>query len=115
LKEIRISDNPNCVWTGEMVFSALDAPRPIRGLRAAVGKEDEICDVVGVEPGGRWTEAFVQKVADSGEGTAWLIYGGEWGIRLRPGSRGAEAWSFKNPAQWGEPYKVYGSIDDVVF
>ena len=113
--EIRIDPNPNCGWSGQVVFSDLDAPRRISAIRADAGGGDELCDIVGVETGGAWAPARALKVADSGEGTAVLIYGGPWGIRLRPRRCAAEPWDLADRRQWGEPYKVYGSSDDIVW
>ena len=112
---VNVPENPNCAASGEIVFDDLDAARPIVAIMAAPVREDEICDVVGVGPGGRWTVAFACKVADSGEGTAWLISGGEWGIRLRRRALAHEPWDLKNPRQWGESHKLYGSVSDIVF
>lgn len=113
---VDVGTNPNCAGTGgEMVFSALGEPRRLAAIRATVDGRDALCDIVGVGEGGRWESAYAVKVADSGEGTAFLIFGGAWGIRLRPRGSAAEPWSFESSRQWGEAYKVYGSADDLVF
>ena len=71
--------------------------------------------MVAVDAKGGFGTAYARKINDSGEGIAYLIYGGEWGIRLRPQSLRDEPWDFKNPHQWGEPYKVYGRKEDLIF
>jgi hypothetical protein len=42
-------------------------------------------------------------VQDSGDGSCYLVFGDEWGLRLReedaPG-----LWDLQNPGQWGLPF-----------
>jgi hypothetical protein len=65
-------------------------------------------DVTGVDEGGAFIPAQVIRVDDSSDGTAWLVYGGLWGLRLKkPGS--AEAWSLEDKNQWGLPFLVLDS------
>ena len=104
--QIQIPNNPNCLSHDQIVFSELGPARPIRAILA---------EVAGVEPGPRWTQAYAVKIADSGEGTAFLITGGSWGIRLRPEAHAAGGWDLSDRTQWGEPYKIYGSADDIFF
>ena len=89
----------------------------------------------------RWVPASVQKITDSGSGVAWCLYGGRWGLRFQPveagprlplaetgprpsGPRlplmdaaprpsGQPVWRLDDPAQWGEPYKIYGDPRDL--
>ena len=110
---ISVEDNPNCIGSGEIVFSPMEAPRAIRGLIAAGMKGDEPFDITGVDADGKWIQAYAQKVADSGDGQAYLIYGGAWGIRLRARAAG-EPWDFLNPRQTGESHKLYGSFNDIL-
>jgi len=110
---IVVEDNPNCAGCGEIVFTPIEASKPIGGLIASGALGDEPFDIVGVEPDGKWIPAYAQKVADSGDGTAFLIYGGTWGIRMRP-RKSAEPWNFSNPQQIGESHKLYGSWNDIL-
>jgi len=66
------------------------------------GSHDTTCRITGWGPDGP-VPARVRKVADSGDGTAWLVYGGEWGLRLEPGNTTSE-WHLDAPEQWGEPF-----------
>lgn len=113
--QIEILSNPNCPPCDQTVFSELGPVRPIRAIRADVGGRDARCEITGVEPGPRWVKAHAVKIADSGEGTAFLITGGSWGIRLKPEAHAAGGWDLSDRAQWGEPYKIYGSVDDIFF
>ncbi len=110
---IEIEESPNSAASEQFVFNELGRPRRVSALRVDVGGREALCDVTGVGRGGEWVPAVGVKVADSSDGHAFLIHGGEWGIRLKP--RGAGAWDLKAKDQWGEPFKVYGSEDDIVY
>lgn len=112
---VEIPENPNCPPSDEMVFQALGESRPVRGILVGPEGREEPCDVIGVEPGGGWVRATARKIADSGAGYAYLITGGLWGIRLRPSAQGSEPWDLGNPRQWGEPYKIYGNAEDILY
>ena len=56
----------------------------------------------------------MQKVEESGAGRAYLIYGGNWGIRLNP-VKFKEDWDLDSPNQWGEPFLLLGSSNAIVF
>lgn len=76
---------------------------------------DVVCPLTGVDAGCDWVQAMAVKIADSSDAFAYLIYGGRWGIRIRPEGRPDEIWDLKNKAQWGEPYKIYGSEEDIIY
>ncbi len=89
------------------VFSLLEEPRAITQLLAPTpAGPDGWCDVTG------WNEdgpcpAYAAKAEDSGEGAVLLVYGGDWGIRLRPENTDEE-WDLDNGSQWGEPCLMLG-------
>jgi len=112
---IEIEDNPNCGPSDQFVFNELEAPAPVKGIRVADRGKESWCDIVGVESPGRFTGVFAVKVTDSGAGFAYLIYGGGWGIRLRPAAHAGEPWDLSNPRQWGEPFKLYGEKEDILY
>ena len=112
---ILIQPNPNCSENQEFVFNELGLPEPIRAiLTGDEGKEAE-CDVIGVDAGGLWVQAMAVKIADSSDGIAYMIYGGAWGIRIRPAKFRGESWDLTNRRQWGEPFKVYGKKEDILY
>lgn len=114
-RRIEIETNPNCEGSQQFVFNELAPAEPIRGILVGEeGKETE-CDVIGVDAGGRWLQAEAAKVADSSDGVAFMITGGAWGIRLRPEKFRAEPWDLENRHQWGEPYKIYGKKEDILY
>ena len=112
---VEVEDNPNCRGSEPFVFRELEPPRAVRAIKIAEGKKDVPCDVVGVEKEGRFVPAHAAKIADSGAGFAYLIYGGAWGIRIRPEAYAGEAWDLSNEHQRGEPFKIYGSEEDLIY
>src|SRR5436190_17812306 len=110
-----VEENPNCS-ADERVFSESGKIKPVARLNVEQPSRIRAwCDVTGVEEGGAFTPAQAVQVEDSGAGTAWLIFGGTWGLRFRPaGSTGD--WSLSNSSQWGVPFKVLDiSGEDISF
>lgn len=111
---IVVEDNPNCGGTDEFEYKELGKVRPIRAIRAMDRGNELLLEVSGVGKNGVWEPARCMKVADSGAGFAFLIFGGSWGIRLKPEWHKAP-WDLSDPKQWGEPFKIYGSEDDIFY
>ena len=57
-------------------------------------------------------ESAAGMVIEGSEGRAILVYGGDWGVRLRPAESEA-LWSIDDPDQWGETHLVLSSEDDI--
>lgn len=112
--EINIEENSNCDFEGQYMFVENSKPKPVEWIMVYSGGKDLKCRVTGVYSGGVFGDAYAVSVDDSGEGTAYLIYGGEWGIRYQPVSS-EEPWDLSNPAQSGDAYKIYSSADDIGF
>ena len=119
--QIEVEDSQNCGPTEQFVYKELGGIRAIKGILAEEtclpagrrGKEVAL-DVTGVARGGAWIPARCVKIADSGAGFAFLIFGGEWGIRLKPSWHPA-GWDLSDPKQWGEPFKIYGNEEDILY
>ncbi|MCH8827338.1 MAG: hypothetical protein IIB16_10315, partial [Chloroflexi bacterium] len=47
--------------------------------------------------------AMYAPVSDSGQAVVHLVFGGDWGIRLRQAGSG-EDWDLASETQFGEPY-----------
>ena len=109
---LEIADNPNCEPVDLRVFENLDAARRVTHVRLEREPGRPVwCEVVGWGADGAPRPARAQKVSDSGNGTALLVYGGEAGLRLRP--EGAAApWGLAQPAQWGAPFLLMDSAED---
>jgi hypothetical protein len=58
--------------------------------------------------------AFAQRVEDSGAGTVYLVWGGNWGLRLKPAIHEGP-WSLDDASQWGEPYLLMADAQDLRF
>ena len=112
---IEVKANPNCASSEEFVYKELERPKKIRGISVSIGGTEVDCDAVGVDGEGRFVEAYATKITDSGAGVAYMIYGGDWGIRLRPGTYSKEPWALDNKRQWGEPFKIYGNKEDIIW
>ena len=112
--QIEVKDSPNCGGTEQFVYRELGEARPVKAIIAEERGKEVSLDVTGVANGGGWVQARCVKIADSGAGFAFLIFGGEWGIRLKPRWHKA-GWDFTDPKQWGEPFKIYGSEKDIVY
>ena len=107
-----IPPNPNCDAT-ERVFHDVEAPRAIARMRLErEGAPAAWYDVTGWTAAGAPCPALAQKIDDSGEGVAFLIYGGDAGLRFRPADA-REPWDLSNPHQWGEPFIITPDLNDL--
>lgn len=113
--QIEVETNPNCEGSEQFVLRELEAARLLKGIKVMDRGKEIVCDITGVDSGGVFVPAYAAKIADSGAGYAYLIYGGTWGIRLRPAAYSNEEWDLSNKHQWGEPFKIYGSKEDIVY
>lgn len=112
---IEIEENPNCSESGSWRFKPLGSRRVALQTRTYDRTDDgEWCWVTG------WTDrdeaphcpAWVQPVEESGQGKSYLVYGGAWGIRLKP-VEVDEAWSLESPNQWGAPHLLLADLADI--
>lgn len=80
--DVFVEPNPNAPEGSGLRFKAEGASRPITRVR----HEGRWCRVVGWSSanGGSPCEALAILVEDSSAGTALLIAGGYWGVRLTP-------------------------------
>ena len=100
--DLFIDPNPNCEEGCGLRYKAESAPRAVNVVRYYRGADDAVdCDAVGwsSDGGGAPSEARAVLVEDSGSGSAWLVYGGDWGLRLTPRD---------GSAVFGEPYLLVG-------
>ncbi|PIQ83098.1 MAG: hypothetical protein COV76_00075 [Candidatus Omnitrophica bacterium CG11_big_fil_rev_8_21_14_0_20_64_10] len=113
MRIIEIPDNPNCAAADLRVFHDL---APARGV-VQVCLEPQAgvpawFEVTGWTLVGKPVPAFAQKVDDSGDGVAYLLFGGDAGLRFKPaGSAGS--WSLQDSAQSGEPFLIIGDSEDL--
>lgn len=107
---LEVEENPNCEDSVSMRFKDLGPPRTIRKVRIEGRAEGtEWCWVIGWcdDPEHPVCPAYAQKVEESGMGRAFLIFGGNHGIRLKP-VRLEEDWDLESRNQWGEAFLLLG-------
>jgi hypothetical protein len=86
-----------------LVFQPRTVPVPVvQVLRERHGTETW-CGITGLDAGGQPCPAMACLIDDSGEGGCQLVFGGEWGLRLKDESSG-RAWDLEDAEQWGEPF-----------
>ena len=69
-------------------------------------------DVTGWTVSGGPCPALLQKVDDSGDGVAFLLYGGDAGLRFRH-AEAAASWAQDASGQWGEPFLIIADPADI--
>jgi hypothetical protein len=113
---VNVDSNPNSPMSASQVFHNIDTPFRVGHVRIYEGEpEGKLCAVTGWASAGNGTpvDAYAVQIEDSSEGRAFLIYGGDWGIRLRDADDSAP-WAQENGSQWGEPYLVLADAEDIV-
>lgn len=110
---IEVEANPNCGDYPQMAYAEIESAKFISQVRIEKNGRVEECWVTGVDEGGKFVPAKAQRVTDSGSGTAYLVHGGLWGVRLQQEDPHYHPWDFNNHDQWGEPYLLLGE-DDVL-
>lgn len=110
---IMIEENPNTA-PDERMFSASGKPRPVKQVMVDhPGGGSGWCDITGVYADGSFKPAQAIQVEDSSDGSAWMVFGGDWGLRLRADGQKQE-WDIKEPSQWGAAFFVLDSSGDSI-
>ena len=112
---IEIEENENCEEMPMQVYEVLDNPKPINMVKLIVGGQAEsIYEITGwtSENDGSPCTAMFMPISDSGQAVAYLIKGGEWGVRLKPAGT-QEKWDLNSSNQWGEPYLILTDKNDL--
>jgi len=113
---LEVEENDNCPGLPLMQYQALSRPVKVTQIRTTSPHgPEELHWVTGWQSEGNGSPcpAYYVKVSDSGAGSAFLVYGGDWGIRLKLMSHD-EQWSISGKNQWGEPWLVLGEEADIV-
>jgi hypothetical protein len=114
---LEVEENSNCKGMDMMRFKELGSPKPLKQVRLYDRTDGgEWCQITGWtgEEGGPICPAYARPIEDSGIGMAYLVYGGNYGVRLKPAGID-EVWNLTSPQQWGEPYLVLTSPQDLMF
>lgn len=112
---VEVESNDNCEAGAFARFKEAGLARPVLQVRLyernSVG---EWCWITGWSdhPDTPACQAYAQRVEDSGAGLAHLVYGGLYGVRLKP-VRYDEPWNLTSANQWGEPYLLLSSDRDL--
>ncbi|MFN0117086.1 MAG: hypothetical protein ACKVQC_02175 [Elusimicrobiota bacterium] len=103
-----IEENPNCE-PDERVFSESGDKKSVLQIQLNIqGHEPLWYDIISVDKNNQFSPAHAYRIEDSSDGTAWLIFGGAWGIRLKNQEHNDE-WSLTNKNQFGYPFLVLES------
>lgn len=112
---VEVESNPNCESSLYARFKESGpARRVVKVWTFERRSEGEWCWVTG------WTDspdnprcaAHAQLVEDSGAGLTYVVFGGLWGIRLKPVALD-EDWNLESRHQWGEPYLALADQRDI--
>lgn len=102
---IEIEENPNCGYLPLRTYSSNGEEESAASALISYDEGGELTEVTGWSPENDGSPCDVHwvRVGDSGEGESVLVYGGDWGVRIRPYPARTE-WSMTAPDQTGEPY-----------
>ena len=103
---LEVDDNDNCEYMPLMLYEAhADAVPVSRIVLDEPGRLPGVYQVTGwsSEGDGSPCPAMYAPVSDSGQAVVHLVFGGDWGIRMKPDDSTVE-WSMDDPEQFGEPY-----------
>ena len=112
---LEVESNPNCENSIFLRFKELGPAHPVSHVKIYDRtSRGEWCSVTG------WSDdshqplcsAFAQKVEDSGAGVTFLVFGGNWGLRLKP-EASEDDWNLEHANQWGEAYLSLGDERDI--
>jgi hypothetical protein len=112
---VEVEANDNTPMMAQQVYKNTGVPFPVSQVRIYEGEpEGQLCAITGwaSTEGGSPTTAYAVQIDDSSEGSAYLVYGGDYGVRLKPADSD-EAWDITSMDQWGETHLVLSSEDDV--
>ncbi len=103
---IEVDENANSEYMPLMLYEAHADPVPVtRIILDEPDRQPGIYQVTGwsSEGGGSACAAMYAPVSDSGQAVVHLVFGGDWGIRMKP-KGSTDEWDIDNLDQFGEPY-----------
>jgi len=112
---VEVESNPNCESSLYARFKESGPVRRVEQVRTFERRaEGEWCWVTGWtdDPDSPRCPAHAQRVEDSGAGLTYVVFGGLWGVRLKPVAL-KEDWSLESRDQWGEPYLALADQRDI--
>jgi len=112
---VEVEANDNTPMMAQQVYKNLGLPFRVAAVRIFEGDPDgQLFAIAGWSSadGGTPVPAYAVQIEDSSAGAAYLVYGGDWGVRLRPVDSDAP-WSLDDPEQSGETHLVLSTIEDI--
>jgi hypothetical protein len=112
---IDVEPNDNTPMMAQQVYKNLGLPFRVQQVRIFEGTpEGELFGITGWSSadGGSAVAAYAVHIEDSSAGDAYLVYGGDWGVRLRPVTSD-QPWRIDDPEQTGETHLVLSTIEDI--
>ena len=103
---IEVDDNANCEYMPLMLYEVHADAVPVSQIVIdEPGRPPGIYQVTGwsSEGDGAPCPAMYAPVSDSGQAVVHLVFGGDWGIRMKPAESTSD-WDINAPDQFGEPY-----------
>lgn len=102
---VEVEENDNCEYMPMLAYEVRDEPVPI--TRVQLFEPDHPQGVYQVtgwssDEDGLACPARCVPVSDSGQAVVYLVYGGDWGVRMKPAGDNHD-WDVGNSNQWGEP------------
>ena len=113
---LEVEENDNCEYMPLQVYEAQRSPVLISKVNLEEpDRPHGVYLVIGwsSKGGGTPCPAMYAPVSDSGQAVVHLVYGDDWGIRLKP-LESDEDWDVNNPHQWGEPYLMLTDQGDII-
>ena len=113
---IEVEENENSEYMPLMVYEAHQDPVPVYKIILDDPERTQGVYIVtgwSSEDGGTPVPALYTPVSDSGQAQVHLVYGGDWGIRLKP-EDSDEDWNISSPNQFGEPYLMLINEGDIL-
>ena len=112
---VEVEPNDNTPMSANLAFKNLGDAFPVAIVRIFEGEpEGKLYSVTGWQSAdeGSPAPAYAVQVEDSGSGAAYLIYGGDWGVRLRPADSDGD-WSTSDTDQFGETHLMLADREDI--
>ena len=113
---VEVESNDNTPMMAQQVYKNLGLPFRVAEVRIFEGDpEGELFAITGWSSagGGSPVPAYAVHIEDSSAGAAYLVYGADWGVRLRPAASD-QTWSLEDPAQFGETHLVLATLEDII-
>lgn len=113
---VEVEENPNCPYSVTQMYKAVEMPSVLRAVRLydddPAGEEWEVTGWSS-DGDGSPVPALGVRIDDSGSGDGYLVYGGDWGIRVR--RPGTGSWDVADPDQRGDSHFVLSDAEDLLY